>query len=147
MAENVITNANDVELVLERSGDKVGTPRTMGRIVVDEFSITIDEDDQSVSGVGFRLPAGISYGDIELSWSFTIMGDDLDVFNMVATEDGESHAFSFTARKTDDDGNVQWEFALDTAVRTSEEVSATSGDPMEYALEGIAVSLDRRVEA
>lgn len=146
MAENVITNANDVELVLERSGTQVGTARTMGRIVVDEFSITIDEDNQSVSGVGYQLPAGITYGDITLSWSFTIMGDDKAVFDMVATEDGEAQAFSFTARKTDDDGNVEWEFALDTAVRTSEEVSASSGDAMEYALEGIAVSIDRRVE-
>lgn len=139
----VITNANDVELVLEQGSSKVGTPRTMGRIVVDDFTITREEDDSLVSGVGFRLPGGVSYGDITFGWSFTMMGHDTDVFDLVATDDGESQAFSFTARKTDEDGNIEFEFALDTCLATTEEYSGTSGDPTEYPVEGIAVSMER----
>lgn len=146
MAENIVTNANDVELILERGGDKAGTSRAMGRIVVDDFSITTTEGNELVSGVGYRNPAGISYGDIEYGWSFTLMGHDLSVFEMVANEDGEAVAFSFTARKTDADGAVEFEFALDTCAKTDDDFSGTSGDPTEYSVEGIAVSLDRRVE-
>lgn len=140
---NVITNANDVELVLEQGGTKVGSPRNMGRIVVDEFTITREEDDSLVSGVGFRLPAGVTYGDITFSWDFTMMGSDTDTFDMVANEDGESTAFSFTARKTDDNGDIEFEFALDTCVTTSEEYSGSSGDATEYPVSGIAVSMER----
>lgn len=146
MAENIVTNANDVELILERGGTKSGTSRAMGRIVVDDFSIATTEGNELVSGVGYRNPAGISYGDIEYSWSFTLMGHDLSVFEMVANDEGEAVAFSFTARKTDDNGAVQFEFALDTCAKTDDDFSGTSGDPTEYSVEGIAVSLDRRVE-
>lgn len=143
MSEHIITNANDVELILESGGTKRGTPRDMGRIVVDEFTITREEDDSLVSGVGFRLPAGVTYGDIEFGWSFTMIGEDTEVFDMVSTEDGRSRAFSFTARKTDSDDTLQWEIALDTCVTTSDEYSATSGDPSEVPLEGIATDYER----
>lgn len=142
MAENVITGANDVELVLEADGTSRGTAQSMGRIVVDEFSITREEDDELVSGVGFRQPGGIRNGDITYGFSFTMMGQDVSVFEMVATKDGESRPFSFTARKIED-GAVEWEVALDTCKATSEEMSASSGDSLEYAVEGIAVSIDK----
>lgn len=143
MAENIITNANDVELVLESGSSQRGTAKDMGRIVVDDFSISREEDDTLESGVGHRLPVGISNGDVEFSFSFTMMGEDVSVFEMVADADGRSQAFSFTARKTDDQNNIEWEYALDTCKATSEELSGSSGDPMEYAVEGIAVSLDK----
>lgn len=143
MAENIITNANDVELFIQSGENTRGTEAQMGRVVVDEFTITRDEDDELVSGVGHRLPAGITNGDIEHSFSFTIQGEDVQVFEMVATGDGRSKVFSFTAQKRDG-GTVQWEFALDTCKATTEEMSGTSGDPMEYSVEGIAVSVDKR---
>lgn len=143
MAENIITNANDVELILEGDRTSRGTPQSMGRIVVDEFTITRDEDGELVSGVGFQLPAGITNGDIEHSFSFTMQGQDVAVFDMVATGDGRSKIFSFTARKTDEEGSVEWEFALDTCKAQTEEISASSGDPMEYSVDGIAVSVDK----
>jgi hypothetical protein len=143
MAENIITNANDVELVMETGDTTRGTPSEMGRVLVDEFTITREEDDSLESGVGHRLPAGISNGDIEHSFSFTIMGQDVEVFEMVATSDGRSRIFSFTARKVDDEGTIEWEYALDTCKATTEELSGSSGDPMEYSVEGIAVSVDK----
>lgn len=142
MAENIITNANDVELVLQSGGGQRGTADSMGRIVVDDFSITRDEDISSESGVGQRLPAGLSNGDIEHTFSFTLLGDDVGVFEMVATSDGKSKVFSFTARKREED-DIIWEFALDTCKANSEEISGSSGDPTEYAVEGFAVSVDK----
>jgi hypothetical protein len=143
MAENIITNANDVELVLQSGGTKRGTPDEMGRIVVDDFSITKDEDVTLESGVGSQHAAGLSNGDIEHSFSFTLLGDDVSVFEMVAAKDGSSNIFSFTARKREED-TVIWEFALDTCKASSEEFSASSGDPTEYAVEGVAVSVDKK---
>lgn len=139
----IITNANDVELVLEQGGTKRGTSRSMGRIVVDDFSIGTTEGNESVSGVGFRTPAGATYGDIEYNWSFTILGQDLEVFEMIANERGEAVPFSFTARKTDDNGNIEFEFALDTCVKTDDTFDGSSGDATEFSVEGFAVSLDR----
>lgn len=143
MAENIITNANDVELFLERGSRKRGTPQEMGRIVVDEFTITKEEDDSLVSGVGFRLPGGITNGDVTFSFSFTMQGEDVSTFEMIANSDGESNVFSFTAQRPDSDGTVVWEVSLDTCKATTEEISASSGDVMEYSVDGIAVSMDK----
>lgn len=143
MSEHLITNANDVELVLEADTTKRGTPGDMGRIVVDDFSITKNEDDSLESGVGMRLPAGISNGDIEHEFSFTMIGQDVATFEMIAQADGKSNVFSFTARKRDGD-SLEWEVALDTCKATTEEISASSGDPMEYSVDGIAVSVDKK---
>lgn len=143
MAQNIVTNANDVELVLERADSQRGTPQDLGRVVVDDFSITKEEDAESVSGVGWHLPVGLTRGDISFSFSFTILGEDVSTFEMIADSRGRGNLFSFTARKADDDGTLRWEYALDTCLATSEENSGTSGDPTEYAVEGIAVRLDK----
>lgn len=141
MSEHVVTNADQVDLILQAGDSKKGTAQDMGRIVVDDFSVTKDEDDTLESGIGQRLPAGVSFGDVEFNFSFTMLGDDVDVFKMIANADGISKTFSFTALKQED-GDTQWEVALDTCVTTSEEWSASSGDTMEYSVEGIAVSMD-----
>jgi len=144
MADNKITNANDVELILESpDGTNRGTSQSMGRIVVDDYSFGREEDSELVSGVGFQLPAGISDGDITFSFSFTMMGEDVSTFQMIANADGTSNIFSFTAQRPDDEGTVIWEYALDTCKATSEEISGSSGDTTEYAVEGIAVSVDK----
>lgn len=140
---NIITNANDVELVLEGDGDKVGSDKSLGRIVVDDFTITREEDDSTVSGVGFRLPAGLTYGDINFSFSFTMIGSDTDVFRTLSDDQGRGKLFSFTARKTDDNGNLEWEYALDTCSATTDEFSGSSGDPTEVPVEGVAVGYER----
>lgn len=136
-----ITNANDVELILESDEDDTtrGTTGEAGRIVVDEFTITREEDDELVSGVGNRHSVGITNGDITHSWSFTIMGQDLDTFDMVATADGRSRRFSMTARKFNDNGQKEWEVSLPICKATSEEWDASTGDAMEYPVEGIAL--------
>lgn len=142
MAENIVTNANDVEIFIEADGTQRGTSSGMGRIVVDEFTITREEDATLESGVGQQLPAGISNGDITHSFSFTLLGEDVSTFEMVASGDGKSKLFSFTAQKREGE-TVRWQFALDTCKATMEELSGSSGDPTEYSVEGIAVSVDK----
>lgn len=149
MADNIITNANDVDLIIQSnpaspSGEKRGTADSMGRIVVDDFSISKEEDDSLVSGVGHRLPGGITYGDITFGYSFTLQGEDVSLFEMVANERGESNIFSFTAQKTEDDGTMRWQVSLGVAISTSEEWSGTSGDPMEYSVDGIGFQMDKQ---
>jgi hypothetical protein len=135
-----ITNANDVELILSSSNITRGTSQSQGRIVVDEFSISREETSELISGVGMRLPAGYTNGDITHNFSFTMMGEDVRVFSMVAEQDGQSIPFDFTAQKVDGNGET-WSFALQTCKATSEEISGSSGDPVEYAVEGFAVGV------
>lgn len=142
MADNIITNANDVELILENDGVTRGTEVGIGRIVVDEFTITREEDATLESGVGQHLPEGISRGNVEHTFSFTIMGEDVATFEMIADGDGRSNVFSMTARRREGT-DVFWEFALDTCMATSEEMNASSGDTAEYAVDGIARSVDK----
>jgi hypothetical protein len=146
MSEHIITGANDVDIVLEQDGTRRGTEPALGRIIVDEFSLTREEDDSLGSGVGSSTPDGIISGNVTHSWSFTMMGQDVDTFAMIAGSEGTSNIFSFTARKTDDDGNIEWEHSLGVAKATSEEKSASSGDAHEYAVEGIGFQYDANSE-
>lgn len=146
MAENEITGANDVELVLESKEDDGGTVSTsegIGRIVVDDFSITVEDGSEAVSGVGQSKPAAAVSGDETYGWSFTLLGTDKSVFDMISQGDGTAKWFAFTARKTDEDGNILFEVSIDWAKRTSGEFSGSSGDATEYAVEGFALRYDR----
>lgn len=145
MADNIVTNANDVEIVIERlaDGTKAGTAQALGRMIVDDFSLTAEEDDSLVSGVGFQVPAGISNGDITYSWSWTMMGSDTNVMEIISDSNGKSLPFSLVARKVNEDGTVEWERSLGFCKRTSEEDSLSSGDPSELSVEGIGFRYDR----
>jgi hypothetical protein len=147
MAENIITNADDVDIVLESevSEQRRGSPNSMGRIVADEFSINVGQTITSVSGVGYNVPAGLSKGDLEYSFSFVINGDDVTVMDMVSDDVGDSLPFSFTARKVDDNGDVQWEYALTTCLADTEELSGTTDESIQLNVEGLAVGLDKEV--
>lgn len=145
MAENLITNANDVEVLFDGT-NKTGSSNSMSRAVVDEFSITTESDDSLVSGVGRRTPHGVTNGDITFSFSFTMQGSDVSTFETVAKKDGRNRFFDMTASYTDDGGTKRWEFALKDCRATSEELSGSSGDATEYAVEGIAVSVSKEGE-
>lgn len=140
MPERLITNANDVELIIEGGGVQRGTSDSMGRIVVDDFTVTREEDGDPVSGVGTQFPRGHTNGDVSFSFSFTILGEDVTVFETVANQKGASNFFSFTAYKEEEDGTLRWEIGLDGCKAATEELSASSGDPIEYAVDGSAIS-------
>jgi hypothetical protein len=144
MAENVVTNANDVEVVLEAQGVGGSMSTTdIGRFIVDEFTLTRNEEDETVSGISVHFPEGFSNGNVTFEFEWTMMGSDTDVFRRVSTENGRSRVVSLTARKTNDDGDLEWEFALGAAKATSEEVDLSSGDTMEYPVSGIGMQFER----
>jgi hypothetical protein len=141
-----ITSANDIELVIER-GSQTATNQddaAMGRMVVDDFSLTNETGSDHVPSVGNSTAAGIYDGVTTFSFSWTMMGSDVDTFEIVTNDDGSSTRFSFTARKVNDDGSVEWEKALTTCTATNVEDSASAGDAAEYAVEGIGVGYDRQ---
>lgn len=139
---DLITNANDVELIIEGDGTQRGTADSMGRIVVDEFTVSTENGGDPVSGVGTQYARGHTNGDVTHSFSFTIMGEDVTVFETVAEAKGAAKFFSFTAYKEEDDGTLRWEVALDGCKAGTEELSASSGDPIEYAVDGTAILKD-----
>lgn len=133
------TNANDVRLVISRvdeDGDLVKTGTTS--IVVDDFSIDSEEDLQSLSGIGNRKPQGISKGDIDYSFSFTVQGEDEDTM-LDLSEDGE--AVELELKALFDSVTI----VLEGAWAGTRSVSGSSGDPIEYEVEGMATN--RRNEA
>lgn len=143
MAENIVTNSNDVEIVLERLGNKAGTADAFGRMVVDDFTLTRNEDNSLVGGVGFRQPGGMTGGDITYEFSFTMMGSDTNVFSIISDSDGESNVFALTARKVNDDDTIAWEYALGFCKANTEEVDLSTGDAMEYPVDGVGFRYER----
>lgn len=140
------TNTDDVTLTIstveredgERTTDKLVKT---GAIVVDDFSLETEEDLDGLSGIGNRTPLGISRGDVEHSFSFTVQGEDADLFIDIAEGEGGSS----------DGGTVSAELEIialfqDVKIKLTgawagtRSVSGSSGDPVEYEVEGLATS-------
>lgn len=137
------TNANDVQLIVSRiERDETGS-RTdeiqildTGSIVVDEFSIGTDEDLEGLSGIGNFEALGISRGDVEHSFSFTVQGEDAELFNELASSNGRANELQILVRMQD------YKDKLVRAYAGTREVSGSSGDAIEYDVEGIATGRD-----
>lgn len=133
------TNANDVELTVsevERTddGSRSGSA-TIGdtaNIVVDDFSIETDEDLEGLSGVGNSAPQGVTRGDIDYSFSFTVQGEDAELFTSLASDDGRANELEIVVKLED------YKDKLTGAYAGTRELSGTSGDAVEFAVEGIA---------
>lgn len=135
------TNANDVRLIVSRiTRDEDGRNEVSimdtASVVVDEFSIGSDEDLEGLSGIGNPEALGISRGDIEHSFSFTIQGEDAEVFNALVQEDGTAAELQIIVRM---DAYVD---KLVSAYAGTRNLSGSSGDPTEFEVEGIATSRD-----
>lgn len=138
MPENLVTNADDVDLTVEFEDG------TVVRVVAQEFSISVDQTIGSVSGISQNTPKGLTKGDLEYTWSFVVQGEDVNVMDGVSDSDGDALPFDMSATKLPDQGsNAEWEYALTTCLRESEEVSGSTDEAMELSLEGMAVSLDK----
>lgn len=128
------TNANDVRLVVSRVGEDGNIVKTgTTSIVVDDFSIDTEEDLTGLSGIGNRSPQGISKGDIEYSFSFTIQGEDEDVF-VDLEDDGEAVELDIKALFD------MVTISLEGAWAGTRSVSGSSGDPIEFEVEGMATN-------
>jgi len=137
------TNANDVELIVsqvnrDESGSRTGTTElaNTARIVVDEFSIESDEDMEGLSGVGNAEALGISQGDVEHSFSFTVQGEDAELFKGLASSDGRANELEIIARLDD------YRDKLTGARAGTRNLSGSSGDPTEFEVGGLATGRD-----
>jgi len=138
------TNANDVSLIVsevDRSGD---TPTTTGlvsssgnvknthAVVVDDFSIGTEEDFEGLSGIGNPEALGMSQGDVEHTFSFTIQGEDASLFTSLADSDGRANELQITVKMQD------YKDTLSGAYAGTRNLSGSSGDPIEFEVEGVA---------
>lgn len=132
MAE--ITNANDVRLVVKtgQNGDLGLTDRA--RIVVDNFNFTVDEDNEGLSGVGNHTPVGVTRGDVEYSWSFSIQGEDGDLLRAIALDNGRSREIEFLAK------GRSFTVKMGSGYLTSLSYDGDSGEAVEWSAEGMAVT-------
>jgi hypothetical protein len=138
------TNADDVTLIVSQvqrddSGTRTGSTElaNTSAIVVDDFSIETEEDLEALSGIGNPEALGISQGDIEHSFSFTVQGEDADLFNGLASDDtGRAVELEIIAKME------EYQDKLTGAYAGTRNVSGSSGDPIEFEAEGIATGRD-----
>lgn len=137
------TNADDVTLIVSRvlrdeSGARDGTASLVdtNAVVVDDFSIESEEDMSGLSGVGNAEALGVSRGDIEHSFSFTIQGEDAELFNGMVSENGRAVELEIIVKMED------FKDKLTGAYAGTRNVSGSSGDPIEGEYEGIATGRD-----
>jgi len=140
------TNANDVTLTVSQvqrddTGTRTGNGEELANtnaITVDDFSIDTEEDMEILTGIGnaeagAQNGGGVSKGDIEHSFSFTVQGEDADLFNGLASDD--------SGRAVELEIVVSMEEYVDTltgAWAGTRNVSGSSGDAIEYEVEGVA---------
>lgn len=138
------TNTDDVTLIVSQvirddTGTRTGSVElaNTNAIVVDDFSIDTDEDMEALSGIGNAEALGISRGDIEHTFSFTVQGEDADLFNGLASDDdGRAVELEIILRAEDYKDKLTGSYA------GTRSVSGSSGDAMEYEAEGIATGRD-----
>lgn len=143
------TNTDDVTLIVSQvnrddTGTRTGTTEiaNTSAIVVDDFSIDTEEDLEILTGVGNaeasgQAAGGVSKGDIEHSFSFTVQGEDADVFNSLASDDD--------GRAVELEIIVQAEEYKDKLVGAwagTRNISGSSGDALEFEAEGVATGRD-----
>lgn len=134
------TNANDVTLIISQvqrddSGSRTGSIelRNTNAVVVDDFSIGSEEDLEGLSGIGNAEALGVSRGDIEHSFSFTIQGEDAELFNgLTSDDDGRAVELEIIVQMED------YSDKLVGAYAGTRNTSGSSGDPVEFEAEGIA---------
>lgn len=139
--EQIITNANDVTLTVSAptggDADVNATAGPDGRLVVNDFSLTHSVDLTSHSGIGRNAPKGISIGDIEYEWEFTVQGEDVDLFTGIVSDDGIPLEINMTAYMRDTQVGITGAFTEEDAIE------GTSGDVAEMTFSGMATGMDR----
>jgi hypothetical protein len=137
------TNANDVRLVVSRverdeTGTRTGTTQiaSTAAIVVDDFSIDTEQDMEGLSGVGNFNPQGVSKGDLEHTFSFTVQGEDAELFGNLAATNGDANELEIVIQMED------YRDKLSGAYAGTRSLSGSSGDATEYEVSGMARSRD-----
>lgn len=138
------TNADEVTLIVSEvqrddTGAQTGTVElaNTSAVVVDDFSIGTDEDLEGLSGIGNPEALGVSRGDIDHSFSFVVQGEDAELFNDIASDDtGRSVELQILVKMQD------YKDKLTGAYAGTRNLSGSSGDPMEFEVEGMATGRD-----
>lgn len=138
------TNTDDVTLIVSQvlrddSGSRTGSTEiaNTNAIVVDDFSIETEEDMEDLSGIGNAEALGVSKGDISHSFSFTVQGEDAELFNGLASNDtGRAVELEIIVVMED------YKDKLTGAWAGTRNVSGSSGDPVEFEVEGLATGRD-----
>lgn len=135
------TNANDVRLVVsavsrDNNGNRTGTSEILSSasVVVDEFSLGTDEDLEGLSGITNAQALGVSRGDIEHEFSFTVQGEDGELL-LDVVQDNETQR----ARELDIQVIYQdYRTVLKSAWCGTRDSSGSSGDSTEHEFGGMA---------
>lgn len=147
MADWKPTNADDVTLIVsqvirDENGNRSGTQAVngsaplSGAVVVDDFSIETDEDLEALTGIGNYEALGITKGDVDHSFSFTVQGEDADLFQNLARDDGTAVELEIIVKLQD------YQDKLVGAYAGTRNLSISNGDAVEMEVEGIAKSRD-----
>lgn len=132
-----ITNANDVVLTVAALGvDGTIDAREMARAVVQDYNFTTSEDNTLISGAGLYQAKGVTRGNVTHEFSFTITGEDANLLETVATENGRSREIEFTAI-----GNT-FTSKASSAYLTELARDGTDGEAEEWSVSGVVVVMD-----
>lgn len=144
-----ILNSDDVELIIEPVDANADV--SLARVEVDEMVMTNSQTLESHAGVGSGgEPKGLSSGDREYTFSYTLLGQSVSIYQTVAGESGEFLEYNMTARVPIEDTNVDEvgdyvEFAMTGCKSDEEQLTFSSDEAAEYAVSGMATSYDRDV--
>lgn len=132
---DIVTNADDVYLKVDFEQDD-----TWHNVVGQDFSITSEQTIGSISGISQNKPKGLTKGDLEYSFSFTIQGADTEVMKKVSDSSGDAKPFNLVAKKMGEgeDADVEWEYSLTTCLADTEEISGTTDEAIEMSVEGMS---------
>jgi hypothetical protein len=135
------TNADDVTVIVSQvergeNGERTGSTELANTnvVTVDEFSIDTEEELEVISGIGNAEGIGISKGDIEHTFSFTVMGEDADLFNGLVEDDtGRAREIELLVRMN------EYKDKLTECYAGTRSLSVSDGDTTEYEVEGVAL--------
>lgn len=141
------TNADEVTLIIEQVNRDGGSRTTSsilgsdsgpvsGAVVVDDFSIETEEDLEALTGIGNYEALGISKGDVEHSFSFTVQGEHAELFQNLAQDNGTAQELDIIVKMD------TYKDKLKSAYAGTRNVSVSNGDPVEFEAEGIALDRD-----
>jgi len=135
------TNADDVTIIISQverndAGERTGSTELANTNVVSasDFSIDTEEELEIISGIGNAEGIGISKGDIEHTFSFTVMGEDAELFNgLVENDSGRAVELELLVRMN------EYKDKLTECYAGTRSLSVSDGDTVEYEVEGVAL--------
>jgi hypothetical protein len=130
-----IVNANDAVLTVEYN-DVEASAGPDGRLLASDVSITRNRDLTSHSGIGRHAPKGISLGNVEYEWEFTLEGEDAELFTSIAADNGEANVLQMTLELTNTKAEV------DGAYTGEDVIELSDGEVGEMTFSGMATGVD-----